>query len=258
METLPTQEPTKNERKRARTLLIVSMIVMVLGWILGAVFILDSVFPNLLNPLVSFIDSFGHWSKVIFSLIFTGTVSLLFFIGGIGSSFIYLANILFPDNMTAFLLSTLCIFSASLIQYWLGRKFGMKTFRWAIGEKTYEKVSKITGSPTLIALALLLPYFPDSIVCFFAGTSKMKFVTFALIAFVMRSVGVAGICFFGSGVLSVETWRPAFEAIGTIPTLMLIFSALVSFLVFIVAVLLGGRWLEKKLSERNKKSNKNL
>ncbi|MCX5775773.1 MAG: hypothetical protein NTV44_05415, partial [Firmicutes bacterium] len=208
------------EKKRKRLVIIVTIAVMAIGWTLGFLFVLDSVF-GFLDGFKTFIASLGVWSWIVFSALFIVITSAFFFIGGIGSSFIYLANMLFHPTMNAFILSTICLFAISLIQYWLGRKIGVKPFRWAIGDKAYEQANKVTGSPTFIALALLLPYFPDSLVCFFAGASKMKFWTFFFVALIMRSVGVAGICFFGSGILSMDTWTPVFAALGTLPTLML-------------------------------------
>lgn len=240
------------EKKRKRLVVILSIVVMVLGWALGFVFILDSV-TGFLDGFKTFIASLGVWSWIVFSALFIVITSVFFFVGGIGSSFIYLANLLFHPTLYAFILSTICLFAISIIQYWLGRKIGVKSVRWAIGDKAYEQANKVTGSPTFIALALLLPYFPDSLVCFFAGASKMKFWTFFIVALFMRSVGVAGICFFGSGILAKETWEPVFAAIGLLPTLMVMFSAFVAFLVFIVSVFKAGQWLEKKLAEKNTK-----
>jgi len=239
----------KAEQKRKRLVIILTSVVMVLGWALGFVFLLDSV-TGFLDGFKLFIASLGVWSWIVFSIFFIVITSVFFFIGGIGSSFIYLANMLFHPTLNAFILSTICLFAISIIQYWLGRKIGVKPVRWAIGDKAYEQANKVTGSPTFIALALLLPYFPDSLVCFFAGASKMKFWTFFIVALFMRSVGVAGICFFGSGILAKETWEPVFAAIGFLPTLMIMFSAFIAFLVFVIAVFKGGQWFEKKLAEK--------
>lgn len=237
------------EKKRKRLVIILTTVVMVLGWALGFVFLLDSV-TGFLDGFKIFIASLGVWSWIVFAILFVVITSVFFFIGGVGSSFIYLANIVIEPTLNAFILSTVCLFAVSIIQYWLGRKIGVKPVRWAIGDKAYEQANKVTGSPTFIALALLLPYFPDSLVCFFAGASKMKFWTFFFVALFMRSVGVAGICFFGSGILSKETWIPVFEALGLLPTLMVMFSSLVAFLIFIVYVFKAGQWLEKKLAEK--------
>lgn len=234
---------------KKKLFIIGTVIVMVLGWLLGLLFVADSVF-GFLAPFREFISGLGNLAWVVFSIIFVLTVSGLFFVGGLGSSFIYMAFLLF-GTWRGFIISAVCIYACSLITYALGDRIGEKPFKWAIGDANYEKANKVIGSPTFVALALLLPYFPDSLVCFFAGSSKMRWWSFAIVALLTRTVGVAGICFLGSGVLSIATWQPVVEAIGVIPTLMIMFSVLISFLVLIVAVFIGGKKLEK-IYERRK------
>lgn len=234
---------------KKKLFIIGTIAIMVLGWLLGLLFVADSVF-GFLAPFREFISGLGNLAWVVFSIIFVASVSGLFFVGGLGSSFIYMAFLLF-GTWRGFIISAVCIYVCSLITYALGDKIGEKPFKWAIGDANYEKANKVIGSPTFVALALLLPYFPDSLVCFFAGSSKMPWWSFAIVALVTRTIGVAGICFLGSGVLSIATWQPVVDTLGVIPTLLIMFSALVSFLALIVAVFLGGKKLEK-IYERKK------
>ncbi len=233
-----------------RVLIILTIVTTVLSWLIGFLFIGDALF-GFMTPFQNFIQDLGSWSWIVYSLLFVLITSALFFVGGIGSAFIQLSVLLFAPAWEAFLLSTACIFLASIIQYWIGRMIGVRPFKWAIGEKDYAKAVKVTGSPTIIGLALLLPYFPDSLVCFLAGASKNKFSSFWIIALITRTFGVAGICFVNASVLSITTWQTAIDSIGLVPTLMIMFSAAVSFIALIVSLFFAGRWLEKKIAQRH-------
>lgn len=242
---------------KKKLVIVGSLALMVIGWAVGLLVVANSVFGfTFLANFQAFIAGLGTWAWVVFSILFVIVVGGLFFVEGLGSSFIYLSLLLFP-LWKAFAIAMVCILLASMVSYLLGDLIGEKPFKWVIGAENYEKANKVVGSPTFIALALLLPYFPDSLVCFFAGTSKMKWYNFAIITAIARSIGVAGICFLGSGVFSITTWEPVFTAVGTIPALMIMFATLISFLTLIVAVFLGGKWLEKKFEQRKKeKENK--
>ncbi len=247
-------EPAGKSHKKV--LVILTLVTTILSWAIGFLFVGDSMF-GFMDPFKAFIAGLGSWSWIVFSILFVGITSLLFFVGGIGSAFIQLSVLLFAPTWKAFILSTVCIFIASIAQYWIGRRIGVRPFKWVIGEKDYEKAVKVTGSPTIIGLALLLPYFPDSLVCFLAGASKNKFSSFWIIALIMRSVGVASICFVSSSVLNLATWQLAITNIGLVPTLCIMFSAAVSFIALIVALFFAGRWLEKKNAQRHQKHENN-
>ena len=239
---------------KKKLFIALTVVVMILGWLLGLLFVADSIF-GFLAPFRVFIASMGDWAWLIFSVIFVASVGGAFFIGGLGSSFIYMSVMLF-GVWRGFVISTVCIFLASMLTYALGDRIGEKPFKWAIGDANYEKANKVICSPTFVALALLLPYFPDSLVCFFAGSSKMRWWSFAIVALVTRTMGVAGICFLGSGIMSIDTWKPVFDTLGTIPSLMIMFATIVAFLIVIVAVFIGGKKLEK-IYERKKKEKAN-
>ena len=57
----------------------------------------------------------------------------------------------------------------------------------------------------------LFPIFPDDALCMVAGMTKMKFWYFAIIVAIFRTIGIASICFLGSGfinwaALSIIDW----------------------------------------------------
>ena len=236
---------------KKKILVIGTATLTILGWLLGILFIANSVL-GFLGSIKEEIASIGIAGPLVFGGTFIAVNTVFFYVGGLSSSFIYAANLLFP-LWTAFTIAAISIFLVSLLVFILGEKLGEKAFLWAFSQEDYAKANKVIGSPTIIALALLLPGFPDTLVCFLAGASKMKFRWFALIALVTRTIGVAGICFLGSGVLSVDTWKPVFDTLGLIPTLMIIFSALVSFVALLAMIYILGRRLEKYLEEKHRK-----
>lgn len=227
---------------------IVSVVLMALGWLLGLLFIGDSVF-GFLDGIRESITDTGEWAVIVFSALFVLIVSGLFFIGGLGSAFIYMSIMLF-GVWRGFIISAVCILISSIATYTMGRYIGEKPFKWAIGDTNYDKARKIVASPTFVALALVFPGFPDTLVCFFAGSSKMKLLTFSIIALITRTIGVATICFLGSGILSIETWKPCYEAIGLIPTLMIAFSSIMSFGVLVYAFFKVGKGIENMIDKK--------
>lgn len=233
-----------------KLVVVLSVVLMAVGWILGLLFMGDNVF-GFLDGFRESIQGFGEWALLAFGAIFVITVSGLFFVGGVGSAFIYMSVMLF-GAWRGFLISSVCILLSSVATYAMGKYIGGKPFKWAIGEENYEKVRKIVASPTFVALALLFPGFPDTLVCFFSGAGKMKAVTFSLIALITRTAGVAAICLLGSGIMSVETWKPVYDSIGLIPMLIIIFSGVVSFAVSVYAFFKIGKLLEKKFEDRKK------
>lgn len=89
----------------------------------------------------------------------------------------------------------------SYISYFIGRIFGYKIVSWIVGKDNTNKYSDILlkrGS-IFLGLAFLLPMFPDDILCFIAGTTRMKLKNFFFITLITRPIGVICMAIFGGG-----------------------------------------------------------
>lgn len=97
----------------------------------------------------------------------------------------------------------------SFISFIIGRVFGYRLVSWIVGKDNTDKYSDIIRKRGgfFLALAFLLPMFPDDILCFIAGTTKMNFKTFSWITIITRPIGVICMAIFGSGyVIPFSGW----------------------------------------------------
>ena len=74
---------------------------------------------------------------------------------------------------------------------------------WIVGKDNADKYSQIIRNRGgfFLALAFLLPMFPDDILCLIAGISNMSFKKFFTITLITRPIGVICMAYFGSGKL---------------------------------------------------------
>ena len=83
--------------------------------------------------------------------------------------------------------------SGCILAYWLGRWFGVKAVKWcAGGQEDFDKWCGFinTKGKLWYFLTILLPAFPDDLLCFVAGSTKFKFGTYCLFNFIGRSIGL--------------------------------------------------------------------
>lgn len=81
--------------------------------------------------------------------------------------------------------------------YWIGRKWGVKGTRWIAGsDEDFAKWSNFinTKGKWWYALTVLLPVFPDDILCLIAGSVKFNFKFFFFANLVGRSIGLVTMC----------------------------------------------------------------
>lgn len=80
-----------------------------------------------------------------------------------------------------------------ILAYWLGRWFGVKAVRWCAGsEEDFEKWSGYLNSKGKLwyFLTILLPIFPDDLLCLVAGSTKFHFGKYCIYNFVGRTIGL--------------------------------------------------------------------
>lgn len=164
------------------------------------------------NQLRDLIASCGAWGWIVFIALFTLSTTVLCFVPGISMTFITVSIILF-GAMKGFLISSISVFIASTIMFWIGNTVGERAAVKLVGKDSLEKAQNLIDvkSKLLLPLMLLFPVFPDDALCMVAGMTKMKYWYFAIIALICRTVGIATICFLGSGfidwaALSLVDW----------------------------------------------------
>lgn len=80
-----------------------------------------------------------------------------------------------------------------ILSYWLGRWFGSKAVKWVAGsEEDFDKWSKFINEKGKwwYLITIVLPLFPDDILCIIAGSLKMDFGFYTLANLIGRSIGL--------------------------------------------------------------------
>ncbi|MBR2385688.1 TVP38/TMEM64 family protein [bacterium] len=173
---------------------------------IGAYFIMRACGITDVNQLREIIASCGAWGWIVFIALFTLSTTLLCFVPGISMTFITVSIILF-GAWKGFLISSIAVFIASSIMFVIGNTVGERAAIKLVGKDSLEKAQKLVDvkSKLLLPLMLLFPVFPDDALCLVAGMTKMKYWYFAIIALICRTIGIATICFLGSGFIDWTT-----------------------------------------------------
>lgn len=87
----------------------------------------------------------------------------------------------------------------AMTAYWIGRVWGKKAILWCAGsEEDYNKWSNLINSKGkwFYALTVLLPIFPDDLLCMLVGSFKFNQVFFFWVNLIGRFIGL--ICMIGA------------------------------------------------------------
>ena len=88
----------------------------------------------------------------------------------------------------------------AICAYWLGRLVGKPAVKWVTGStKGYETwVRKLNGKvgKWTYASTVLLPIFPDDLLCIVAGSAKINFTFFVLVNTICKFIGLFCLLFF--------------------------------------------------------------
>lgn len=150
----------------------------------------------------SFIEGFGFKAPFVFFFFQTFQVLFLTVPGGVTT----VAGGAMFGFWKGFLLSYIGISIGSLLTFLVCRKLGQNFVRKIVGDKNFNKYFSVFSARKLIIifLMLLLPFFPDNIICALSGLSAIKFRHFIIIVFLTRPWGLAFSSLVGSGLLQTS------------------------------------------------------
>ena len=80
-----------------------------------------------------------------------------------------------------------------ILAYWLGRGFGSKAVKWCAGsQEEFDKWSQFMNKKGRLwyFLTILLPLFPDDLLCLVAGSIKFNFGFYTIANLIGRSIGL--------------------------------------------------------------------
>ncbi len=213
-------ENFSTRKKIFRTALIIFIIgaILILGYLtLRWTGLWESV--NSVDKIKNFILSFGFYGRLAFVVLQFLQVSII----PIPSAILTIAGAIIYGPFEATLLSLAGILFGSFVAFLLGRTFGKKIVNFMVGEETCDKWRKGLGKAKYSFLVMmLLPFFPDDVLCLVAGMTDMSWDFFAICQFIARPVNVIITCYVGSGELipyhgwGLVVWGIIILLIGTI------------------------------------------
>lgn len=129
-----------------------------------------------------------------------------------------------------YLLTVITAYMAGcILAYWIGRWWGIKAVKWCAGsQEEFDKWSGVlnTKGKWWYAVTVILPLFPDDLLCIVAGSVRFNFAFYVIANLIGRSVGLIAM------ILTLQ----AIGSIGGGIPLMLIVWALVLVLELIIYI----------------------
>ena len=196
---------------------------------------------NSVDKIKKFILKMGFWGRFAFVVLQFLQVTFL----PIPSAVTTLAGSLIFGPLQASLLSLSGILLGSAFAFLLGRVFGKKLIVFMAGEESFKKWKKVmTDAKYSYFIMMLMPIFPDDILCLIAGTTDMSWTFFSVTNLIARPLGIFMTCYFGSGqIIPYSGWGLAVWGV------FLLFVGVVVFLSFKYS-----KQIEKFLRTKFKKS----
>lgn len=162
--------------------------------ILAFMLIVDLVFkiPQVTMLLSKFTSKTGFLGLIIISVL--QFVQVVFV--PMPASFITLTSMKMYSNhlILLFLVTLSSILLGTIVTYLIGYKWGRKALTWCAGsDDEYDKWQKyLTSKKTNVTyfMTVLLPVFPDDVLCLMAGSVKMNFWWYLFSNVIGRAVGL--------------------------------------------------------------------
>ncbi len=183
--------------KILRTILVCAVIagIVVLGYyILRWTGVWEQI--NSVEKLQNIILSWGFWGRFGFVMLQLLQVTFI----PLPSTVTIIAGTLVYGPLQASLLSLAGILLGSMLAFLLGKVFGKKLVVFMVGEKTCKKWADfLSNAKYSFFIMMLLPIFPDDVLCLVAGLTNMSWTFFTVTNLIARPIGIFTVSYFGSG-----------------------------------------------------------
>lgn len=190
-------EKFSTKKKVLHILIVLTAIVVIFGGIYGLLVVTGWwEYVNSVEKIRSLILGIGLYGRIIFVLLQFLQVTFL----PIPASVLVIAGSLVYGPIQASLLSLSGILLGSALVFFLGKTFGKKLVVFMVGKESCNKWIKFldNGKYSYIIM-MLLPFFPDDVLCLVAGVTNMSWPFFIVTQFLTRPVGVITTAYFSSG-----------------------------------------------------------
>ena len=151
---------------------------------------------NSVDKLKKEILALGIWGRAFFVLLQFLQVTFI----PIPSPLVVVAGCLIYGPLQASLLSLAGILLGSAVAFALGRIFGRKIVEFMVGKESERKWSKfLSNAKYSFVLMMLLPLFPDDVLCMVAGLTDMSWTFFMVTQIFTRTIGVFAMSYLSAG-----------------------------------------------------------
>lgn len=168
--------------------------VTFIGFLAIGIFIAILYHRGIFSSTVSFqhyIDGYGPFAPLVFMLIQIVQVVFPFLPGGIST----VAGVVIFGAWRGFLYNYFSICLGSILVFILSRKYGSDFVKNIIKEKNYNKYSQWINKgrrfERFFASAIFFPGFPDDVLCYMAGLTKMRLGRFIAIILLGKPLSIA-------------------------------------------------------------------
>ena len=209
-----------------KKILRISLVVLIVAAIITlAYFIL--VWTGLWEKL----NSVDKFRKLILSLGFWGRFAFVFFqflqvtYLPIPSPILIIAGSIIYRPFQATILSLAGILLGSAFAFFLGKVFGYRLVKFMVGQESAKKWRTFLNNCKFsFVLMMLLPCFPDDILCLVAGLTDMSWGFFMTTQFVTRPIAIFLVSYFSSGqIIPYHGWGLIVWGVIIISSLVLIY-----------------------------------
>ncbi len=213
--------------------------ILVLTGVLAAFLYATGFFDSVrsLDDMRAYIERFSPYSYIIYFLVQFASI----IIAPIPSNVTSLAGAALFGTIPAFLLTYAAVALGSAVVFQLARLLGQPFVDRFVSRGSIEKYMDLIRrkQDIFFMMAFLLPGFPDDILCFLAGLTKLSFRRFLFLVLAFRPWGLLVSCAVGGSALSLPLW-----------VLALLCAAGIA--VFLAAMKYGDRWEAAILQRLNK------
>lgn len=153
---------------------------------------------NSVEKLKILIADLGFWGRITFVLLQFLQVTII----PIPSTILTVGGAIIFGPLQGSLLSLSGILLGSIFAFYLGRKFGRRLVCFMVGEQSQKKwVKFLSRAKYTFFVMMLLPIFPDDVLCLVAGLTNMSWAFFVTTNLICRPVGIFATSYLGSGEL---------------------------------------------------------
>lgn len=173
------------------------MIVVLVSIFIGAYFLLKAFGLDDIETLRQIANK-GFWGAFIYVLLQVFQVVFI----PINTTIFTIPAIVLFGPVKAFIISWIGCTLGSVCMFIIARLCGIKVLKWIVGE---EKAIKYAGllkkGKYLLPIFLLIPIFPDDVMCASAGLGKINFIYFCIVIVITRAIDTACTCFIGASLI---------------------------------------------------------